>query len=83
MLKLRPSLSPWSPAELCEVFLPGGPPGIDWHSELFCPGGTHGLKWHRIWWPGGLMFPRVHDGSVFCMDSITWASPTHLPHTDM
>nr|XP_054305929.1 uncharacterized protein LOC129013542 isoform X4 [Pongo pygmaeus] len=28
--------------ELCELFLPGGPPGLDWHSELFCPDGEPG-----------------------------------------
>ncbi|XP_011931123.1 PREDICTED: uncharacterized protein LOC105592994 isoform X16 [Cercocebus atys] len=55
--------------ELCELFHPGGPPGIDrhselfhpggplgidWHSELFCPDGTHGLKWHsELFLPGG------------------------------
>nr|XP_054305926.1 uncharacterized protein LOC129013542 isoform X2 [Pongo pygmaeus] len=33
--------------ELCELFLPGGPPGLDWHSELFCPGEAHGLMRHR------------------------------------
>ncbi|XP_011931103.1 PREDICTED: uncharacterized protein LOC105592994 isoform X11 [Cercocebus atys] len=43
VLKLRPSLAPWSPAELCELFLPGGPPGIDWHSELFHPAGPLAL----------------------------------------
>ncbi|XP_072868087.1 uncharacterized protein [Chlorocebus sabaeus] len=40
VLKLRPSLAPWSPAELCEVFLPGGPPGIDWHRLLLSHGVT-------------------------------------------
>ncbi|XP_073851415.1 uncharacterized protein isoform X3 [Macaca fascicularis] len=43
VLKLRPSLAPWSPAELCELFLPGGPPGIDWHSELLHPAGPLAL----------------------------------------
>ncbi|XP_017737883.1 PREDICTED: uncharacterized protein LOC108535957 isoform X7 [Rhinopithecus bieti] len=46
----------------CELFLPDGPPGIDWHSELFCPGGAHGLKRHRAWWPGGPMLPCVRIG---------------------
>nr|XP_024642632.1 uncharacterized protein LOC105499084 isoform X4 [Macaca nemestrina] len=43
VLKLRPSLAPWSPAELCELFLPCGPPGIDWHSELLHPAGPLAL----------------------------------------
>nr|XP_024642644.1 uncharacterized protein LOC105499084 isoform X13 [Macaca nemestrina] len=49
VLKLRPSLAPWSPAELCELFLPCGPPGIDWHSELLHPAGPLALTGIGEW----------------------------------